>query len=145
MKIGVASDSHGKKVFVEKFLQEKFDLIIFLGDGLKDFEGVQNIKKVAGNCDYFYDEPLQDEIEIEGVKIFFTHGHKYSTKLGRLTLLNYGKKRNANIILYGHTHKALKEEREGVILFNPGALKNGEYGEIDIKKGTFSLSLKSFN
>jgi len=43
-------------------------------------------------------------------------------KRGLEQLLSYGKQHDADVILFGHTHQALSEQRDGIQLLNPGTL-----------------------
>ena len=46
------------------------------------------------------------------------------------------------MVVFGHTHTPYLEEKE-VILFNPGALKDGFYGVLDIEEEKIDIALKS--
>ena len=75
-----------------------------------------------GNCDFFPALP-EGELEAEGVKIFFCHGLKYRVKSDLSELAREAKRRGCRVALYGHTHRALICEEEGVLLVNPGSLR----------------------
>ncbi len=135
-KIIVVSDSHGDVRGIESlrslFLEN--DYLIHLGDGANDtkplrMEQPEKVYACCGNNDPFCLYPDEDELDIEGVKIFFCHGHKYGVKSGLGNLAKAAKKRGAQIALYGHTHEAKITEIDGVTLINPGAfwgtLQNG--------------------
>ena len=64
----------------------------------------------------------EDEIvlEIENVKIFACHGHRYSVKSTLTRLAARAKELGCNIALYGHTHSARADEIDGVTLINCG-------------------------
>lgn len=125
----VISDTHGNATKINSLygIFKECDYIIHLGDTSGD--GAR-IKKefgdktilVNGNCD-----PVklgEDEVvlNIEGVKIFATHGHLYSAKTTLTKLYMRGNEENCQIILYGHTHRAREDEMDGVTLINPGNL-----------------------
>ena len=59
-------------------------------------------------------------IEIEGVRIFATHGHLYSVKSTLARLAERAKSEGCRIALYGHTHCAREDDIDGVTLINPG-------------------------
>ncbi|MFR3419646.1 MAG: metallophosphoesterase family protein [Eubacterium sp.] len=43
------------------------------------------------------------------------------------------KRRNADIVLFGHTHNQYTEYLDGLYIMNPGSVgMNGDYGVIDI-------------
>lgn len=125
----VISDSHGNLKGVEELLPKiaENDLVIHLGDGAGDMRGVRSLypDKVyacAGNCDFFSPLPSDGELEVERVKIYYCHGHRYSVKSGLDELAKEAKRRGADIALYGHTHEAKISVVDGVTLINPGSM-----------------------
>ena len=145
-KIIVISDSHGNAKGISELLPliAENDFVIHLGDGGADMREVRGLypEKVyacSGNCDFFSPLPDDGEIEVEGVKIYFCHGHKYGVKSELLSLALEAKRRDCDIALYGHTHVANITELERVTLINPGALrhsvgKGGSYCYLVINK-----------
>ena len=136
MKILVFSDSHGAGYKMKKAALAHPDakMFIFLGDGLRDadsfFDEYSHIPHVGvrGNCDMyssFGGESYLDEqtVEVEGVRIFCCHGHKYGVKRGLMALCEEAKRRGCDIALYGHTHDSLITEMDGVTLINPGSAR----------------------
>ena len=130
-KIIVVSDTHGSKKGLEKLLPliAENDYVIHLGDGAGDMRNIQaeypeKVYLCAGNCDFFSPLPTEGELEVEYLKIFYCHGHKYSVKSHLYALAREAKSRGCEIALYGHTHTALITEVDGVTLINPGTLKN---------------------
>lgn len=89
---------------------------------------------VRGNCDFDSLLPWEEELSVEGKKIFFTHGYTYQVKMTLYNLECAARDRKADIALYGHTHQAEIEYRDGLYLMNPGSLHGsyGTYGIIDI-------------
>jgi putative phosphoesterase len=61
-------------------------------------------------------------IEIEGKRIFMTHGHKYSVKWDYNRILAKAEMDNADIILFGHTHVAVIDNAQNVLIINPGSI-----------------------
>ena len=90
MKILVVSDSHGDYNIISRLvrMQTKADVVIFLGDGYEEFQDLKldfpqkMFLGVRGNNDWSCPLPLNDEITLEGKKIFFTHGHREHVKFG---------------------------------------------------------------
>lgn len=130
----IVSDSHGHKknldalsgVFAEN------DYIIHLGDGAADMREVSEYYPektfvCQGNCDLYPALP-EWELEVEKVKIFFCHGHKYRVKYTLSELAAEAKKRGCSVALYGHTHRPLISEIDGVTLINPGSLRYPLHG-----------------
>ena len=125
----IISDTHGNmpKITALHGIFKECDYIIHLGDTSGD--GAR-IKKefgnktilVNGNCDPVKLGENEVVLNIEGVKIFATHGHLYSAKTSLNALYMRGKEENCQVVLYGHTHRAREDERDGVTLINPGNL-----------------------
>jgi putative phosphoesterase len=127
------------------------DYLIHLGDLERDIEEISyfsdiKILSVRGNCDFGSVSAVEGEEIIEGKRIFYTHGHTYYVKHGYENIYNEGLRRQADIILFGHTHHAINEYRDGVYLFNPGSLSlpddgKKSYGIIDIVNGQISTNI----
>jgi putative phosphoesterase len=146
-KLIVISDSHGNMQAVDGMmpLVAENDYLIHLGDGLSDIRALRDAYPdkayfCAGNCDYAAYYPTDGVLEVENVKIFYCHGHKYGVKQELLTLALAAKSRGCEIALYGHTHEAKITQMEGVTLINPGTLryavgKGGSYCYLVIHQG----------
>lgn len=146
----VISDTHGNAKGVSELMPliAENDYVIHLGDGAADMREARGLypEKVyacVGNCDYFSPLPEDGELEVERVKIYFCHGHRYGVKSDLHSLALEAKRRGADIALYGHTHLPLISETEGVTLINPGSLrygvgKGGSYCYLVINKDKFT-------
>ena len=126
----VVSDSHGNAKAVEKLLPliKENHYFVHLGDGLSDLRSVleEFPKKThfcLGNCDFYGGVSDEEILEVEGVKIFYCHGHRYGVKSGLGALAKRAKELNCQLALYGHTHQAGIAEIDGVTLVNPGSLR----------------------
>ena len=152
-KIAVISDSHGGKVRLEMFsriaAEEKFDAIVHCGDGVSDAKWLEKtlgteVRRVAGNCD-FYDRIAREvEFTEEGVRFLALHGDKYDVKWGLTRLSYYAEEKCAKVVLFGHTHQPYAGYDGSVMMVNPGALKDGRYAVIQIENGKAVPFLKSF-
>ena len=61
------------------------------------------------------------------------------------TLCGAARAAGAQLALYGHTHRARLETREGLILLNPGAIGRAArpgYAVLTVEDGRFSAELK---
>ncbi|RDY24453.1 metallophosphoesterase [Romboutsia maritimum] len=128
MKIGVLSDTHNAKVYIDKVIPylEECDLIIHAGDNFSDSKYIHNmtnidIMAVKGNCDF---DNVEEELffEVEGKNIFLCHGDTYDIKYGMGTIESRAKKIGADIVVFGHTHMPTNIEKDGILYINPGSL-----------------------
>lgn len=142
------SDSHRATgnlfEIVEKHIKAT-DLFIFLGDGENDFDDVLALypdlkyERVSGNCDWYSTYPLYKSITAQGKKIFFSHGHPFHVKFGYDEIIRAARAENADICLFGHTHNQYTNYDDGLYIMNPGAVRDGKYGMIDITKSGIML------
>lgn len=142
MRILVVSDTHGDEAALYDAImqQPKAEVVIHLGDGERDVEAQKfrfpgkMFLQVRGNCDWGSSLPPIGEYLINGMRIFYTHGHVYQVKYGTYDFERAARERKANIALYGHTHRSEEVYRDGLYILNPGSLHGsyGTYGIIDI-------------
>ena len=137
MKILVFSDSHRfLSGMVQAIEEEKPDQVIHLGDLMGDAEELSwrfqtlPICMVPGNCDGWTTLPLKKEITLGGKSILLSHGHLWGVKSGSEAAIAAARAVKADILLFGHTHKALCQQLEdGLWVMNPGASRTS-YGTI---------------
>ena len=77
---------------------------------------------VAGNNDFFSDLPREEEIELDGNKVLVTHGNYYGVSMDISGVAEEAKSRDCDAVFFGHTHKPVIEEIDGVLAINPGSL-----------------------
>lgn len=148
MKICVCSDSHGNRSGLEVLLrEEKPDALLFCGDGIEDFRGLQlptRCAMVKGNNDFFCDAPNLYEDVWEGVRFVMVHGHRHSVKYTEDSVLSEAYGRGVQVALYGHTHYQKASWQGGVLLLNPGTMSrhNEYYAVLTFKNGTCDCQLK---
>jgi hypothetical protein len=129
MRILVVSDSHGNDGMLFRAHQQAgpVDAIIHTGDGELDAQLLgetlgETVLRVAGNCDHGSQAPHELLVTLAGRRIMITHGDRYLVKNGLDQLVRHGTEQGADVILFGHTHLALTEQRHGIQLLNPGTL-----------------------
>lgn len=129
MRILVVSDTHGNESMLFKAHQQAgvIDAVIHTGDGELDALLLEEtlggtVLRVAGNCDQNSTAPRELLVTLAGKRLLITHGDLYKVKSGLDQLVTHGKETGVDLILYGHTHLALAEQREGIQLLNPGTL-----------------------
>ncbi len=131
IKILIVSDTHNDISSLDQALQAESDAthIFHAGDYAKDIRAIDISHKetyaVRGNCDGKYAlEKDTQVVTIGKTRFMLTHGHKYGVKTGLDQIILEGKKRNIDAIIFGHTHKAICENIEGILLVNPGSLSS---------------------
>ncbi len=140
MRILVFSDSHGSTYRMRDAIMNhpEADMIIHLGDGERDVEAVSDVigskrvVQVCGNCDFYSQLPANEIITVGDTKIFCSHGHTELVKHGTGAFIAKAKNLGARIALYGHTHQSVTDYVDGLHIMNPGSIRSGEYGAIDI-------------
>ncbi len=135
MKILVLSDSHGLLSFMRQCIEVTApDAVIHLGDYYRDGQSLQEefpqlpFYQVPGNCDLYkgyIPDPEIRLLELFGVRIYMTHGHRHNVKLSPFRLISDARAANAQLVLYGHTHIADCRQEEGLWILNPGAASWG--------------------
>ncbi len=142
MRILVVSDTHGSEANLRRAIlaQPAAEIVIHLGDGQAEAERAKRnfpekmFLQVRGNCDMGSPLPYEGEYTVDGVKIFYTHGHMYNVKMGLYNAVCAAREKGAQVLLYGHTHQALTDYEDGLYLMNPGSLSGwgASYGTLDI-------------
>ena len=129
MKVLIVSDTHGMDENLEKVVKKEspIDALIHCGDG-EGHEGYISamagcdIYMVRGNNDFFSDLSRELEFELDGNKIFLTHGHNYGVSMDTEYITDEGRARKADIVMYGHTHKPSIIQEDDITVLNPGSL-----------------------
>lgn len=149
MKVLILSDSHGRNLnSFDVIMREQPDAVIHLGDHTEDADelrrGFPNITvyAVRGNNDYNPELPLFSVVSLDGVRVYLTHGHKEGVSMqneGRVQ--QKAKEYGCKIGLFGHTHRALLKQIDGMIICNPGSISlprggPASYGIIITENGT---------
>ena len=129
MRVLIVSDTHGRLTALDRALEEAghIDMFIHLGDvegGEEYINAVVDCEKhlVKGNNDFFSDLPREEEFNIGRYKAFISHGHPYYVSLDPEYIREEGESRNADIIMFGHTHRPFFEQKNGITVLNPGSL-----------------------
>ena len=143
MKYMIISDIHGDiyklNTVLDIYTKEKCNQLIVLGDlfnygidiNRNDVINRLNLMKeniiyVRGNCDINvskleFDTPHSKDIIINNKKAFLTHGHLYT--------MEYLLGSNYDIIVSGHTHVPIIEEKYNKLFLNPGSISKSRSGE----------------
>jgi putative phosphoesterase len=78
---------------------------------------VAPVQAVFGNTDSVGRWSAAIDIELEGVRIHVSHGHEVGSPTPQRLAARY----DADVIVYGHTHRPLIERVGPTLVVNPGA------------------------
>lgn len=122
--VGVISDTHG---LLRPDVAAAFagvSLILHAGDVgggalLAALAKIAPVDAVFGNVDDRHDPSLarQRAVTLGGVSIHVSHGHELGSPTAERMLARYP----ADVVIFGHTHKAVVVRAGGRVAFNPGA------------------------
>ena len=147
MKICVASDNHWQMEPLKKILRVCYDADYYflLGDSEFTADAILPFVSVRGNNDIFDDYPIERIVEIEGFRFYMSHGHYHQIHLGLAGLKRSAIENRCNVVLFGHTHRYLDEQEDGIRFLNPGSCRYNRDGsgpsfmELHIEKGNLQV------
>lgn len=129
MKLLIVSDTHGRDGNLETAVMREapFDMLVHCGDveGREFF--IEALAEcpctiISGNNDFFSDLPREDEITLAGHRILVTHGHLYGVSMDLSMLVDEARDRGCDCVFFGHTHRPVIDEIDGILVLNPGSL-----------------------
>jgi putative phosphoesterase len=122
--VGLISDTHG---LLRPGVHEALtgvELILHSGDVggseiLDELRLIAPVKAVFGNTDPPGDPALAEEIviSIDGVRVHVSHGHE----VGSPTPAKLAERYDADVVVFGHTHRPLVSRFGTQLFVNPGA------------------------
>lgn len=123
-RIGLISDTHGMvRASVHRALAG-VSLILHAGDVggedvLAELGTIARVRAVYGNTDVPGDPSLVEaiDLELDGVRVHVSHGHELGSPTPERLIAAY----DADVIVYGHTHRQLVARADGRLVVNPGA------------------------
>jgi len=127
MKIGIISDTHGHLPGIVHTAFEQVDLILHAGDIghldiINELETIAPVHAVHGNIDSLPIRniyPASLDLTFDRIRICITHNivtYRYYT----FELFRSG--RQPDIVIFGHTHKAVFESFRNINFLNPGSV-----------------------
>ncbi len=151
MKILVLSDSHGSTENMLRAVEKTAPgLMIHLGDCVRDTEVLERewpnipLYRVRGNCDLVSTFPEYGIEEVDGVRIFFAHGHRHNVKINSDSFCNSVYFSGSQLGLFGHTHRATWQQIGSMEILNPGSIGDHyhpTYAVIETNNGSFSCHI----
>ena len=122
--LGLISDTHGLiRPGVHSALTG-VELILHAGDVggaaiLDELRLIAPVRAVFGNTDPPDHPELSTElsVQVNGLRVHVSHGHE----VGSPTPEKLAERYDADVVVYGHTHRPLVTRRDGQLFVNPGA------------------------
>ena len=129
-KAVIMSDTHGDADEMFRIISRErpFDIFIHCGDicgaerMLEARLSDSIVHLAAGNCDFNLSLPQMKEFHIGKIKVVLLHGHRYHVDYDPSPLFYLAKEKEADIVMYGHTHVPTLIQEQGVTILNPGSL-----------------------
>jgi hypothetical protein len=146
------SDSHGNKdAMLKTVAHESPEWILHLGDFDRDCAVIEwdypeiSLRTVRGNSDRSSAGLDADEFVLAGKRFYMTHGHLFSVKTGKTTIINYAISHGIDILLFGHTHIPFYKEQDNIVIINPGSIGSGDktYAILEIEDGVVTCEIKN--
>jgi putative phosphoesterase len=146
MKIGVVSDTHRNKEYLEDVVgwlgdRHRIVSLYHLGDDYEDVlgladEGIEVVQVPGIYHTKYRDGSLQPKVleSVLGVRILLVHSLEKDISAEDRTV--------TDIILYGHTHRPELKLEDGLLLMNPGHLKAPKDKNIDPSFGMLDIGNK---
>ncbi len=129
MRILIVSDTHRRHGYLMEALErvQPIDRLIHLGDAEGEEEEIALLAEcpveiVLGNNDFFSDLPREKVLQLGRYRVLLTHGHYYGVNMGLSMIWKEAAAGNYDIVMFGHTHRPVIAEENGVIALNPGSI-----------------------
>lgn len=131
MRYIVLSDTHGDISAAKNVidtLKEEVDGVIHLGDYEKDANYLKELYPalsfffIKGNNEYISYAPEEKVISQEGWNIYMVHGHNHGVYYGFMRLLYAAEEKEADVVLFGHTHTPWCSREGSILMVNPGSI-----------------------
>lgn len=141
MELVIVSDTHGDRAILESIQQQHphADAYLYAGDSeLAASDSIfETYQAVQGNMD-FDAFPMTRTIEVAGITVFMTHGHRFGVNFDLTQLIAAGQEVGAQLIVFGHTHQLGVERHDNMVVLNPGSISQprGQFADIG---GTYAV------
>jgi putative phosphoesterase len=148
--VGLISDTHGKLRAEVHVALAGVDVILHAGDVggdeiLDELALIAPVHAVIGNTDAPGNPRLRRELLYRAAEldIHVSHGHELGEPTPQALLARYP----ADVIVYGHTHRALVTRAAGRLVVNPGAAGPRRFdllpsvGRLTIRDGTAEVEI----
>jgi putative phosphoesterase len=125
-------------------------MILHLGDCWADAEQLRRcfpdlpLEQVPGNCDCRPGEAAERLLFIADKRVLMCHGHTRGVKQSLLSAGYAAEERQADLFLFGHTHRPLCDWRGRTLFLNPGSVGDPfrpTYGVVTIEGGRLNAAI----
>lgn len=159
MKYLLVSDTHGERqrLFEVLLKHDDIDGIFHMGDVGFELDGLPRMNIVCGNHDQAR-YPRERILQLQDITVYQVHGDRFEWALMERMrqdenlwknwdecmqilyeeIFNLAKKKNYELVLFGHTHTACCFVKDGITICNPGSLcfshdgRNPSYAILEI-------------
>lgn len=138
-KVAIVSDSHGNINFIETFIKKikplSINQVIHLGDFYQDCQPILDEKfhltRIPGTwTPYYLSRKIDNRVfeTIYGWNFFLTHTPtQHMNDLPEdINPKSVIQEKKCDIFCHGHTHRPRAEKENGVLILNPGHIKESE-------------------
>lgn len=125
-KVLIMSDSHGLSSEIQEIKdRHQLTYMIHCGDSELDSDHafLNDMICVKGNCDFSSSFVNDNQVKINNIPIFITHGHLYDVRRSLMPLSYRAQEENSRIVCFGHTHVAGAEKINDILFINPGSIR----------------------
>lgn len=126
MKLLIMSDTHGDEEIIVRVKGYHPDAhkVIHCGDSELPYANpaLQGVERVKGNCDHDRNYLEEMLFQVNGDRVYVTHGHLYDVKNSPMKLIYRAKEVGAQIVCFGHSHVLGAEYIDDILFINPGSL-----------------------
>lgn len=153
MIVIIASDSHRRNDRL-KVLENRYPNALFLhaGDFQEDPQRFDHWISVLGNNDPQWEgsTPWKRVVLVEGHRVLLLHGHQAPVKDREQRLVQMAREENCDVVVFGHSHVPVVENKDGILLLNPGSLYRSRkvYGPTyiiaDFQKDSITARIAAF-
>ncbi len=151
MRILVISDSHGLEINNEIIDFEQCDISVHCGDSqlMADDQEMKRFDlRARGNCDFDRNYQINEVKDYNGLKLMVTHGHYFDVNFSLASLRNAAIDKGVDIVFYGHTHVVNASYENGVLIVNPGSIRQSRstypvsYMIVEVTTDSFNIIIK---
>ncbi|MBR3056552.1 MAG: YfcE family phosphodiesterase [Clostridiales bacterium] len=145
----VCSDIHEREDILRYVVMHEspLDGVIVAGDLQMETHDIENLVRannrrcdiymVCGNCDRYTFTAAQLPPILafpisETHRVFLTHGHLFPGRGDHTLMGETARQKNCDIVIYGHTHRAVDTTENGIRFINGGALMRGGYAILTV-------------